>query len=82
MNERKRNQQEHLNPSKNEKKQTTEDLLALIQLFVSKNTLTPQDSIAIYRIVKQLNIQKNTMPTKVLRATQRKFEAIQNKYQR
>ena len=82
MNEERKNRYNYFNPSVSEQKETTEDLLAQIKLFIQKHQLKPGDWILLDKLIRQLNGAKSNLPRKVLRSIQTKFDAIQSRYQR
>lgn len=82
MNEQKHLQYDYFNPAQSKKQQSSEELIALIKMFISRNALTPKDFIALNKIIKQLNAQPDNLSNKVIRAMQKRFEDIKNKYQR
>lgn len=82
MNEQKQNTYNYFNPTQSKTQESTEELVALITMFISRNTLTPKDLIVLNKIVKQLNAQRDNLPSKVIRSMKNKFETIKNKYQR
>ena len=82
MNEQKRSRREYFNPESTKQSQTASELLALIQIFITRNTITPSDLTVLKKLIKQLNAHKNDLPSKVIRSMTRKFEVIQAKYER
>lgn len=82
MNEQKRNTYNYFNPTQSKNQESTEELVALITMFISRNALTPKDFILLNKIIKQLNAQHDKLPNKVIRSMRNKFENIKNKYQR
>lgn len=82
MNEQKHLQNNYFNPSQNKKQQTSEELIAMIKIFISRNALTTKDVLALHKIIKQLNAQGDKLSAKVLRAMTNRFENIKQQYQR
>ncbi len=82
MNEQKHLQTSYFNPKQSKNQQTAEELIALIKMFISHNTLHPRDLIVLQKILKQLIAQHDTLPNKVIRAMSNKFENIKEGYQR
>lgn len=82
MNEQKHLKSDYINPTQNKKQESTEELVALIKMFITRNALTPQDIITLHKIIKQINARQDNMSAKVIRAMKNKFENIKNKYQR
>ena len=82
MNEQRKNKYVYLNPSVSEQKETAEDLLTQINLFIHKHQLKPGDWTLLFKLIKQLNGGKSNLPRKVLRSIQTKFDSIQSRYQR
>ena len=82
MNERKQNHREYYNPTQTKQNKSAEELLFEIKMFMTHVKLTPTDFFMLNKLIRQLNAQKNTMPGKVIRGLETKFNKIKNQYQR
>ena len=83
MNEQKRLSHEYFYPSQTKQQMAAEELLNAIKMFISQNKLNPSDFHILTKLVRQLNTQvKTSVPNKILRSMQKRFEIIQEQYTR
>jgi len=82
MNEQKRSFEEYKNPEVSEQKLDATDLSLQMTSFLRSVKVAPSDWILVDKLIKQINKPKYNVSRKVFRSVQRKFETVQDKYQR
>ena len=82
MNEQKRSFEEYKNPEVSEQKLDATDLSLQMTSFLRSVKVSPSDWILVDKLIKQINKPKYNVSRKVFRSVQRKFETVQDKYQR
>ena len=82
MNEHKRSFEEYKNPEGFEQKMDATDLSLQMTSFLRSVKVAPSDWILVDKLIKQINKPKYNVSRKVFRSVQRKFETVQDKYQR